>query len=234
MLRIDRLDVLYGSFQVLWNASIVVNDAEMVSVLGPNGSGKSSIMNAIMGIAPRRAARMVFDGVDISKVPTHQMSDLGVSYVLERRRLFPLMTVQENLLLGAFRNRDGKSVQRQLGWIEELFPKLKERRSQLAGRMSGGEQQMVAIARGLMCKPKLLLLDEPFLGLAPAIVGHIAEVLAKIRETGVAVFFNEQNVKLSFNMSDRGYLLESGRIVLEGNSKDILDHPHVRNVYLGS
>ena len=233
MLRIDKLDVRYGSFQVLWNASLAVGEAEIVSVLGPNGSGKSSILNAIMGLVSRSAERLEFRGTDLRRVPTHRMPDLGVSYVLERRRLFPLMTVRENLRLGAFRNRDKRDVERRLDWVEELFPKLKERRGQLAGRMSGGEQQMVALARGLMCEPKLILVDEPFLGLAPGVVGQIVEVLTRVRETGVSVLFNEQNVKLSFSISDRGYLLESGRIVIEGPSRELLDHPHVRSVYLG-
>ncbi|MBN9062058.1 MAG: branched-chain amino acid ABC transporter ATP-binding protein [Rhizobiales bacterium 65-9] len=233
MLRIDNLNVRYGSFQVLWGASLTVAPAEIVALLGPNGSGKSSIMNAIMGLVARDADRLEFDGVDLRKTPTHRMLDLGVSYVLERRRLFPYMTVHENLMLGAFTEKNRASTARQLEWVESLFPKLIERRSQLAGSMSGGEQQMTAIARGLMRSPKLLLIDEPFLGLAPAVVGQIADVLMKIRDAGVAIFFNEQNVKLSFTMSNRGYLLESGRLVLGGPSADMLNHPHVRSVYLG-
>lgn len=233
MLEIEGLDVFYGDFQVLWDVGLSVGAGEVVAILGPNGSGKSTVLKAIMGLTPAKRGRIDFEGRDLRRLPTHRMVDLGISMVLERRRLFGAMTVRENVLLGAYRTTDRVETNRRLEWVENLFPIIAERRGQEAGRLSGGEQQMVAIARSLMSKPRLLLMDEPYLGLAPRIVQQIVGIIRKIHAEGIAVVFNEQNVQLSFGLSDRGYLLEGGRVVLEGTGDEMLSSDVVRRVYLG-
>ena len=234
MLQVEGLDVLYGSYQVLWDVSLQVGDGEIVAVLGPNGSGKSTVLKAIMGLVPVRSGRVIFEGRDLTRVPTHEMVAMGISMVLERRRLFGDMTVRENVLLGAYHRSVGKQARTRLEWVESLFPILAERRDQIAGRMSGGEQQMVAIARSLMSHPRLLLMDEPYLGLAPRIVTQIAGIIRRINEEGIAVIFNEQNVQLSFGLSHHGYLLEGGRVVLSGTGDEMIDSDVIRRVYLGA
>lgn len=233
MLEVENVNVLYGDFQVLWDVSLSVLPDQVVAVLGPNGSGKSTVLKAIMGLAPVRSGRIMFEGRDLTRVPTHEMVALGISMVLERRRLFGGMTVRENLLLGAYHRSVNKDSRSRLEWVESLFPILAERRDQIAGRMSGGEQQMVAIGRSLMSRPRLLLMDEPYLGLAPRIVQQIADIIRRINAEGISVIFNEQNVRLSFGLSHQGYLLESGRVVLSGTGDEMLNSDIVRRVYLG-
>lgn len=233
MLQVENLNVLYGDFQILWDVSMSVGASEVVAVLGPNGSGKSTVLKAIMGLVPVRSGRILFEGQDLTKVPTHEMVARGISMVLERRRLFGAMTVRENILLGAYHRSVNKDVAARLEWVESLFPVLAERRDQIAGRMSGGEQQMVAIARSLMSRPRLLLMDEPYLGLAPRIVTQIAGIIQRINQEGISVVFNEQNVHLSFGVSHRGYLLESGRMVLSGTGEEMIHSDVIRQVYLG-
>lgn len=233
MLEVDRINVKYGDAQVLWDVSLKVDEGEIVAVMGPNGSGKSTILKAIVGLVPINSGTIRFDGRDISRLPAHRMSAIGVSLVLERRRLFPMMTVLENVMLGAFHKEARSRAAERLAWVEQLFPIIRERRQQIAGRMSGGEQQMVAIARGLMSGPRILLMDEPFLGLTPRMVTTIVELVRAINRNGIAILFNEQNVNLSFSNANRGYLLESGRVVLTGAGPDMLQHETVRRVYLG-
>jgi branched-chain amino acid transport system ATP-binding protein len=233
MLEVENLNVLYGDFQVLWDVSMSVMPGQVVAVLGPNGSGKSTVLKAVMGLAPVRSGRIMFEGRDLTRVPTHELVSLGISMVLERRRLFGDMTVRENLLLGAYHRSVNKDTRSRLEWIESLFPILAERRDQIAGRMSGGEQQMVAIGRSLMSRPRLLLMDEPYLGLSPRVVQQIAEIIRKINAEGISVVFNEQNVRLSFGLSHQGYLLESGRVVLSGTGDEMMNSEIVRRVYLG-
>jgi len=233
MLQVENLNVLYGDYQVLWDVSMTAGHNEIVAILGPNGSGKSTVLKAIMGLAPIRSGKVIFEGRDLTKVPTHEMVGLGISMVLERRRLFANMTVRENVLLGAYHRSINKDTQSRLEWVESLFPVLAERRDQIAGKMSGGEQQMVAIARSLMSRPRLLLMDEPYLGLAPRIVTQIADIIRRINKEGIAVIFNEQNVQLSFGLSDRGYLLEGGRVVLTGTGDEMIRSDVIRRVYLG-
>lgn len=233
ILRIESLEVLYGDFQVLWGVSLHVREGEVVCLLGPNGAGKSTIMNATTALVPRRAGRVIFRDEDLDGVPTHAIVARGLGHVLERRRLFPTLTVRQNLLLGgcnpAARPRRAESLQ----WVESLLPLLAERKDQLAGTLSGGQQQMVAIARGLMARPRLLMIDEPFLGLSPKVVDEILAVVELVNRQGVAVLFTEQNVQLALAVSNRGYLLESGRIVLQGSGREMLEHETVRRVYLG-
>lgn len=233
MLEMQQINAGYASAQVLWDVSLRVGDGEVVSMMGPNGSGKSTILKVIAGLVPAMAGRITFNGVDLHSTPAEDRITHGLALVLERRRLFPYMTVRENLLMGAYHPKLRAQAAQSLSWVESMFPLLKDRREQIAGRMSGGEQQMVAIARGLMSRPKLLMMDEPFLGLTPGKVSEIVALIRGIREQGIAVLFNEQNVNVSFSNSDRGYVLESGRIVAEGSGEAMLQDERVRRVYLG-
>jgi branched-chain amino acid transport system ATP-binding protein len=234
ILSVENLNVMYGDYQVLWDVSMQVGANEVVAVLGPNGSGKSTVLKAIMGLAPAKSGKVMFDGQDITGIPTHKMVGLGISMVLERRRLFSAMTVRENVLLGAYHHSVSKQANSRLEWVESLFPILAERRDQIAGKMSGGEQQMVAIARSLMSKPRLLLMDEPYLGLSPRVVKQIGDIITRINKDGIAVIFNEQNVQLSFGLSNQGYLLEGGRVVLSGTGDEMIHSDVIRRVYLGA
>lgn len=234
MLEVAALDVAYGDYQVLWGVSLEVKAGEIVAVMGPNGSGKSTVLKAVMGISRARAGSIRFEGRELVGLPVHAMVGLGISMVMERRRLFPQMSVRENVLLGAYHKSLRDQAAERLEWVESLFPILRERENQPAGRLSGGEQQMVAIARSLMSRPRLLLMDEPYLGLAPKIVHEVNDIIRRINAEGIAVIFNEQNVTLSFELAHRGYLLESGRVVLTGTGREMLESEIVRRVYLGA
>ncbi|MGE5850437.1 MAG: ABC transporter ATP-binding protein [Candidatus Methylomirabilota bacterium] len=223
----------YGDFQVLWGVSLDVRVGEVVCLLGPNGAGKSTIINSVSGLVRPLAGTLKFCGERIDGLPTHQIVTRGVSHVLERRRVFPYLTVEKNLLLGSYQDRARPRREESLAWVFELFPILRERRLQLAHSLSGGEQQMLAIGRGLMSRPKFLMIDEPFLGLAPRVVTEILEIIRKINTAGVTVLFIEQNVQLALSVSDRAYVLESGRMVLSGTAKEVLESELVRMVYLG-
>ncbi len=233
MLEVRDLDVSYGDFQVVWGIDLTVGTSEVVCILGPNGAGKSSVLNAITGLAPRQASAITFGDADLLRIPTYEVARRGIAHVLERRRLFPTLTVRQNLLLGAY-NPDAKRHRAEtLAWVETLFPFLEDRRDSPARVLSGGQQQMVAIARGLMSRPRLLMIDEPFLGLSPLMVDEIRTVITRINADGVAILFNEQNVELALSLSHRGYLLESGRVVLTGTGEEMLGSDLVRTVYLG-
>ena len=233
MLEIASLDAFYGDATALRGVALRVAPGEVVSVVGPNGAGKSTLVNVIAGIHRARRGQLAFDGADMGPVPGHRVCDRGIAIVPEGRRLFPRMTVRENLELGAYRRaarlvRDGR-----LSWVHELFPRLAERSYQLAGSLSGGEQQMVAIGRALMADPRLLLLDEPSLGLAPVIVDEVFDVIRTIHEAGVAVLLVEQNVDRALAISDRGYLLIEGEVVLEGTAPELRASPELRRTVLG-
>ena len=233
-LEVEQIDVAYGDFQVLWQASRHVGEREIVAVLGPNGAGKSTLMNTISGLLKPRAGQITFEGKRIDGLPAHRTVGEGIAHVLERRRLFPFLTVLDNVLLGAH-NRNARPHREQTrARVETLFPILKARRTQLAHTLSGGEQQMVAIARGLMARPKLLMIDEPFLGLAPMIVQELGALMRRIRdEEGISIVFIEQNVELALRLADRGYILESGRTILSGPSADLLQSSEVKRIFLG-
>jgi branched-chain amino acid transport system ATP-binding protein len=233
MLEVRALEVTYGDFQVLWGVDMTVGEGEMICLLGPNGAGKSSILNAITGLVPRNAGSVRFNGHDLEDMPTHRIVRLGLGHVLERRRLFPTLSVHQNLILGSFTPEAKKHREENLAWVIELFPLLGARAADAAGVLSGGQQQMVAIARGLMARPRLLMIDEPFLGLSPIAVDEIMAVLKKINEEGISVLFTEQNVQLALSLSHRGYLLESGRMVLQGSGREMLENDLVKKVYLG-
>jgi len=234
MLAVEKIDVAYGDFQVLWQTDLRVDEGEIVTVLGPNGAGKSTLMNTISGLLAPRAGTITFQGTRIDGMPAHQAAGSGIAHVLERRRLFPFLTVLDNMLLGAHNRHARPHHAQTLERVEALFPFVKSRRAQLAHTMSGGEQQMVAIARGLMAKPKLLMIDEPFLGLAPLIVDEIGALIRRIRdEEGISVVFIEQNVELALRLADRGYILESGRTILNGPSSELLRSDEVKRIFLG-
>ena len=226
LLDVKNIDVLYDDFQVVWDVSINVKKAEMVALLGPNGSGKSTILNTISNLVHHRKGSIYFNNNSISEIPTFKRTQLGISHVLERRRVFPHLTVMQNLLLGAWHPQAKEQLSTSLDKIYKIFPKLESRSSQLARTMSGGEQQMLAIARGMMGLPKLLMVDEPFLGLSPLVMKDLIKIFKNI--------FVEQNVRLALSMADRGYVLESGRLVIDGKSKDLIDNEKVTKVFLGN
>ena len=213
--------------------SLEVGEGEVVCLMGANGSGKSTLMNAVSGLVPAAEGDIVFDGERINDVPTYRLLGRGLGHVLERRRLFPYMTVLDNLLLGAYLPALRAERQEARERVEALFPILRERRSQLAHSLSGGEQQMVAIARAMMGRPRLIMLDEPFLGLAPRLVVQIAEVIRAINRSGVTVLFTEQSIQQSLGISDRGYILESGRMALAGTSAELLADERLHRIYMG-
>ena len=233
MLEVNELDVYYGEAQALWEVSVRVGEAEVVSIVGSNGAGKSTLVNALMGIIPVRRGRVLLDGTDITDIPGHRVCRAGVAIVPEGRRLFPGLSVADNLDLGAFnveaRPHHAESLER----VHTLFPRLAERRGQLAGSLSGGEQQMLAIGRALMARPRLLLMDEPSLGLAPVVVDGVFEVIETVRQSGVGVLLVEQNVARALEISSRAYLISEGRIFVEGDAADMAANPEIRNAVLG-
>ena len=234
LLDIKNIDVLYDDFQVIWDVSINVDKAEMVALLGPNGSGKSTILNTISNLVEHRNGSINFENNLISNIPTYKRTELGISHVLERRRVFPHLTVKQNLLLGAWHPKAKDELINTLEKIYKIFPKLETRSNQLAKTMSGGEQQMLAIARGMMGLPKLLMVDEPFLGLSPIVMKDLIQIFKNIVKEGISILFVEQNVRLALTMADRGYVLESGRLVVDGKSEDLIDNEKVTKVFLGN
>jgi branched-chain amino acid transport system ATP-binding protein len=234
LLDVKNIDVLYDDFQVIWDVSINVNKAEMVALLGPNGSGKSTVLNTISNLVEHKKGTITFDNTLISNIPTHRRTELGISHVLERRRVFPHLTVKQNLLLGAWHPKAKEELSNSLYKVYKIFPKLEIRSDQLAKTMSGGEQQMLAIARGMMGLPKLLMVDEPFLGLSPMVMKDLIKIFKNIVEEGISILFVEQNVRLALSMADRGYVLESGRLVIDGKSEDLIDNEKVTKVFLGN
>ena len=234
LLDIKNIDVLYDDFQVIWDVSINVDKAEMVALLGPNGSGKSTILNTISNLVEHKNGTINFENNLISNIPTYKRTELGISHVLERRRVFPHLTVKQNLLLGAWHPKAKDELSNSLEKIYKFFPKLETRSNQLAKTMSGGEQQMLAIARGMMGLPKLLMVDEPFLGLSPMVMKDLIKIFKNIVKEGISILFVEQNVRLALSMADRGYVLESGRLVIHGNSEELIDNEKVTKVFLGN
>ena len=234
LLDIKNIDVLYDDFQVIWDVSINVDKAEMVALLGPNGSGKSTILNTISNLVEHKNGTISFENNLISNIPTYKRTELGISHVLERRRVFPHLTVKQNLLLGAWHPKAKDELFNSLEKIYKIFPKLETRSNQLAKTMSGGEQQMLAIARGMMGLPKLLMVDEPFLGLSPMVMKDLIKIFKNIVKEGISILFVEQNVRLALSMADRGYVLESGRLVIGGKSEDLIDNDKVTKIFLGN
>ncbi len=218
---------------MLWEASLEVSSKEMVTMVGSNGSGKTTLINTIMGLMHPTSGRIEFLGEPIHQLPPHKIVERGISLIPEGRKLFPDMTVLENLELGAYFPNARKKIPQTLRWVFELFPRLEERKAQLAGTLSGGEQQMVTVGRGLMSLPQLLLIDEPSMGLAPIVVAELFRTIRRINQEGMTVFLVEQNARQAMEISDRAYVLENGRIVREGKSKDLLKDDEIRKAYLG-
>jgi branched-chain amino acid transport system ATP-binding protein len=233
LLELENLNVFYGDMQALWDVSLHVDEGETVCIIGANGAGKSTALNTISGLLQPEQGSIRFNGTEIAQTPTQNIVEMGVIQIPEARRLFPFMTVQENLEIGAY-NRRAQTVQSQtMQDVFELLPVLNERRTQLARTLSGGEQQMLAVGRGLMAKPVLLMLDEPSLGLAPMLVRSVFDAIRRINEAGTTVLLVEQDVQHSLQLSHRGYVLENGRIVMEGKGGELLEDPHIRKAYLG-
>jgi branched-chain amino acid transport system ATP-binding protein len=233
LLDIENLEVAYGDYQVVWGVSLNVGPAEAVALLGPNGSGKSTVVNTISGLVHAKAGDIRFEGASLINQPTHFRAGLGIAHVLERRRVFPHLTVHQNLILGAWHPAAKAARARTMDWVFALFPRLFERKSQLARTLSGGEQQMLALGRGLMALPRLLMVDEPFLGLAPQMVAQMRSVFETIRQEGMAILFIEQNVRLALSIASRGYILESGRLAIQGRSNELLNSVETRRIFLG-
>ncbi|MGB3211794.1 MAG: ABC transporter ATP-binding protein [Desulforhopalus sp.] len=233
LLEVNNIDVSYGDVQVIFDLSLNVEKGEVVSIIGGNGAGKSTLLRALSGLMSPKSGKITFDGQPIHTEPPENIVTSGIIHVPEGRRLFPLMSVRDNLLVGAYNKRANKDAEQTLRKVYELLPRLQERESQTAMTLSGGEQQMVAIGRGLMSKPHLLMLDEPSLGLAPILIKDIFETVRKIADQGMTVLMVEQDVKHSLSLSDRGYVLEHGRVVMEGRAADLIDDPHVKEAYLG-
>ncbi len=233
MLELERVSAGYGTFQALFDVSLEVRAGEAVAVIGPNGAGKTTLLRAISKLVDITAGDIRLEGRSLSAVPAHQIIDLGLSQVPEHRRLFPRLTVEENLRMGAYPAAARAKFAERLAMVYELFPRMKERRHQMAGTMSGGEQQMCAIGRALMCSPRILLLDEPSAGLAPVIVQSIFDLVKKIRTEGYTVMIVEQNVRQVLKVVDRAYLLEVGRIKLAGSSAELLASAEIQKAYVG-
>ncbi|HWX84993.1 MAG TPA: ABC transporter ATP-binding protein [Xanthobacteraceae bacterium] len=233
MLSLAAVSAGYGSFRALFDVSLEVPQGEAVGVIGPNGAGKTTLMRVISGLVPLRGGAMMFDGRPIGGLPAHRIVELGIAHVPENRRLFPRLTVEDNLRIGAFIPQARAQFAQQLDRIYAMFPRLKERRDQPAGTLSGGEQQMCAIGRALMSQPKLLLMDEPSAGLAPLVVEQVFDLVRRIRAEGLTVLIVEQNVQQVLDVVDRAYLLEVGGIKLSGTSRDLKGHEVIRKAYLG-
>ena len=233
MLRVENIDVSYGDLQILWDVSFEVNEGEIVALVGANGSGKSTTLKTISGLLRPANGSILFQDQQLHKIPANKIIEHGVVHVPEGRRLFPEMTVRENLIMGSLTPQAKAKRNESMEWVFGLFPRLREREKQMAGTLSGGEQQMVAVGRGLMALPKLIMFDEPSLGLAPILVADIFRIIKRINQEGVTVFLTEQNTKQSLEISDRGYVLENGRVVLSGSGQELLDNEHVKQAYLG-
>jgi branched-chain amino acid transport system ATP-binding protein len=233
VLEIENLVCRYGKVEALKRVSLVVRKGELVTLIGANGAGKTTTLKAISGLLRSAAGRVTFEGTDITRASPRRILALGIAHCPEGRHVFPQMSVQENLEMGCFLRSDAPEVAADMTRIFEMFPVLGERRRQVAGTLSGGEQQMLAIGRALMSRPRLILLDEPSLGLAPNIVERTFEIIQQIRAQGTTVLMVEQNAFAALEMCDRAYLLESGALALEGTGRDLIDNPHVRKAYLG-
>ncbi len=233
LLEVKNLEVYYGVIRALKGISFEVNEGEIVSLIGANGAGKTTMMQSVVGIIPKKSGSVVFDGHDITKTTCHKIVQLGMTQVPEGRRIFQELTVYENLLMGAYNTKDQQQFKADLDAAFERFPRLAERRKQIAGTLSGGEQQMLAMSRALMSHPKLLMLDEPSMGLAPILVDQIFEIIKELNKAGTTILLVEQNASKALEIADRAYVLETGNIILSGTGKELMNSSDVQKAYLG-
>ena len=233
MLQVENLNVYYGVIHAIKDISLTVNEGEIVSLIGANGAGKTTTLQAISGMLKPRSGSVSFTGKDLLSIEPHNILSLGMAHVPEGRRVFAGMTVKENLEMGAYTRKDHDEIEKNLEGVFKRFPRLFERKKQVAGTLSGGEQQMLAIGRAIMSNPKMLLLDEPSMGLSPLLVKEIFSIIKELNEAGMTILLVEQNAKKALSISDRGYVLETGKIVLEGNAQELLANDAVKKAYLG-
>ena len=234
MLKIQDLHVSYGAVRAIKGISLEVNDGELVSLIGANGAGKTTTLHTISGLVPAESGSIMLDGTDLSKTAPNRIIELGLAHVPEGRHVFARMTVEENLMMGAYIVRDKAKIKKQLAMVYDHFPRLSERARQLAGTLSGGEQQMLAMGRALMTEPRMLLLDEPSMGLSPILVKEIFSIVKTLHSDGITVLLVEQNAKMALSISDRAYVLETGLISMSGRARDLLHDDKVRRAYLGA
>ncbi len=233
MLKIENVEVCYGMIKAIKGVSFEVNKGEIVALIGSNGAGKTTMLHTITGLLSPKSGSVYLEGVDITKVPAHKIVSMGMAHVPEGRRIFQQLTVYENLKLGAFILKDKKQIEKNLKYVYDHFPRLKERKDQIAGTLSGGEQQMLAMGRALMSNPKIVLMDEPSMGLSPLMVSEIFRIIKEISDDGTTVLLVEQNAKKALSISDRAYVLETGTLVLSGNAKELLNDESIKKAYLG-
>lgn len=233
MLKVKNLQVYYGVIQALKDVSFTVNEGEVIALIGANGAGKTTILRTITGLITAKSGEVLYEGVNLQKIAPHKIVSLGIAHVPEGRHVFAQLTVYENLLMGAFTRKDKSEIEETLQSVYKRFPRLKERKNQLAGTLSGGEQQMLAMGRALMSRPKIMLMDEPSMGLSPILVGEIFDIIKSISESGTTVLLVEQNAKKALSIADRAYVLETGRIVLADDAKKLMDNELVKKAYLG-
>lgn len=233
LLEIKDLEVYYGMIQAIKGVSFQVQEGEVIALIGANGAGKTTILHTITGLLEAKRGSVIFDGKDITKTPAHKIVSMGMAHVPEGRRVFANLSVYQNLKMGAYTRKDKQEIEETLKTVYKRFPRLEERKNQLAGTLSGGEQQMLAMGRALMSHPRIILMDEPSMGLSPIFVNEIFDIIKEVSASGTTVLLVEQNAKKALSISDRGYVLETGKIVLEGNSEDLLNNDSIKKAYLG-
>lgn len=233
MLKIEDLHVYYGMIHAIKGLSFEVNEGEVITLIGANGAGKTTTLHTVTGLLKPQSGRIIFEGNDLVKTPAHKIVEMGMAHVPEGRRIFQNLTVLQNLILGAYTKKDKDETAKTLEQVYKRFPRLKERSGQIAGTLSGGEQQMLAMGRALMSKPRIILMDEPSMGLSPLLVTEIFDIIKSISASGTTVLLVEQNAKKALSVADRAYVLETGKIVLEGSAKELMNDPSVKKAYLG-
>ena len=233
LLEVQDIQVYYGMIQALKGVSFSVNEGEVIALIGANGAGKTTTLHTVTGLLRAKSGHIIYDGQDITKVPPHKIVTMGMAHVPEGRRVFAELSVYENLKLGAYTRKDKKEIEETLARVYKSFPRLEERKNQLAGTLSGGEQQMLAMGRALMSHPKIILMDEPSMGLSPIFVNEIFDIIQEVSKSGTTVLLVEQNAKKALSIADRAYVLETGKIVLEGKASDLLNNDSIKKAYLG-
>ena len=233
MLEINDIEVFYGMIQAIKGVSFEVNEGEVIALIGANGAGKTTILHTITGLLSPKKGSVMFEGQDITKAPAHKIVSLGIAHVPEGRRVFAELTVFENLKMGAYTRKDKNEIAQTLEMVYKRFPRLEERKNQLAGTLSGGEQQMLAMGRALMSHPKIIVMDEPSMGLSPILVNQIFDIIEEVSQSGTTVLLVEQNAKKALSIADRAYVLETGKIVLDGDAKELLNDDSIKKAYLG-